>query len=140
MLGVGHWDIFSISEQINAKRFETSNRIVKTTNEKKLCFYQKALYATLCTLKPKICIEIGTHTGGTTQVFQQYFDDNNLSDGLLLTCDIKKYVDLSHLKNVKQLIVSHHVENIQSFHRVHKNELLFDELSAKISEIDKDFF
>lgn len=101
--------------------YEATTRIVNRTQP---CNYLKALFNTLVHFKPKRCIEIGTHTGNTTKVFQKYFD-KYMPDGLLVTCDIKKYVDLSNLKNVKQVIVAHHIPNIDSIHRVEKHELLF---------------
>lgn len=92
-------------------------------NMDKRCVYHKALYNTLVKFGPRVCLEIGTHTGGTTAVFQRYFDDSR-PDGLLITCDIKKFVDLKHMKNVHQLIVAHHTSNIRKFHRVNDEELL----------------
>lgn len=103
--------------------YETPTR---TVNKTQPCNYLKALFNTLVHFKPKKCIEIGTYNGNTTRVFQRYFDQY-MPDGLLVTCDIKKYVDFSHLKNVKQIIVAHHIPNIDSIHRVTKDELLFSD-------------
>ncbi len=50
-------------------------------------YYRDALYATLVALKPKYCLEIGTHKGDSAAVFQEYFN-NYMPDGLLITCDI----------------------------------------------------
>lgn len=93
--------------------------------QKKICHYQHALYSTLVNLKPKVCLEIGTNTGSTATIFQKYFDEY-CRDGLLVTCDIKKYVDLSHLKNVRQILVAHHIDNISQFHQVDSTELKYD--------------
>lgn len=86
-------------------------------------FYRDALYATLCHLKPQVCLEIGTHTGNATRVFQRYFDEQK-KNGILITCDIKKYADLSDLKNVVQLQVYPHVNNIPDWHPVEDGEML----------------
>lgn len=112
--------------------YEKSVRQVRfdLTKNKANCFYLKALYNTLVTFKPKYCIEIGTHYGdNSTPVFQQYFDEH-MPDGLLVTCDIKKYKDISHLKNVRQVIVAHHINNIDKLHRVSTSELKFDHESS----------
>ena len=84
-------------------------------NRDKMCVYRKALFNTLERFRPKVCIEIGTHTGNTTKVFQDYFDRYR-PDGVLITCDIKKFADFSNLKNVRQVLVAHHTENVQKFH------------------------
>lgn len=96
-------------------------------------FYRDALYATLCHLKPKVCLEIGTHTGNATRVFQRYFDEQ-MSDGLLITCDIKQYADLKDLKNVVQLQVYPHVKNIPDWHPVRDDEMIRGWEDTKDSE------
>ncbi len=85
--------------------------------------FRQALLATLIHLKPKYCLEIGTHLGQSTEVFQKYFDEYQ-QDGIVVTVDIHKYKDLSHLKNVKQLIVHPHVDNSSDWHYVNNEELL----------------
>jgi hypothetical protein len=65
--------------------------------------YRDALYATLCRLRPTICLEIGTNYGGSSYIFQEYFNDT-CNDGLLITVDIEKYTELN-LLNVQQLIL-----------------------------------
>ena len=85
--------------------------------------FRQALLATLIHLKPKCCLEIGTHLGQSTEVFQKYFDEYQ-QDGIVVTVDIHKYKDLSHLKNVKQLIVHPHVDNSSDWHYVNNEELL----------------
>lgn len=82
-----------------------------------------ALYATLIDLKPNLCLEIGTFHGKSAEVFQKYFDEYN-PNGKLITIDIKKYVDLSWLKNVIQLIIYPHVENSETLHYVTKQDIL----------------
>ena len=83
-------------------------------NNGPLTFYVDSLYSTLIELRPKICLEIGTHRGGATKAFQRYFD-NYREDGWLLTVDIKKYVDIEK-DNIKQCVVYPHVENIRPHH------------------------
>lgn len=111
-----------ISEKTYDFMFE--EQIRKVGPDKKKCHYLKALFNVLVELKPKFCIEIGTNTGKTAQIFQKYFDEYR-KDGLLVTCDIKKYTDLSHLKNVKQIIVAHHFKNIDDYHDVDKSSLKY---------------
>ena len=86
-------------------------------------FYYDALYSTLVALRPKICLEIGTHRGGTTNAFQRYFNDYR-KNGWLLTVDIKKYVDIE-TDNIKQCTIYPHVENIRTHHKeVMENNML----------------
>lgn len=94
--------------------------------------FRQALLATLIHLKPKYCLEIGTHLGQSTEVFQQYFDKYE-QDGLVVTIDIHKYKDLDHLKNVKQLIVHPHVNNSSDWHYV-DNENLLDHNVDSVAE------
>lgn len=81
-----------------------------------------AIYACLLQVRPKFCLEIGTFHGQSAAVFQYYFD-RYCPDGLLVTCDIKKYVEL-HLKNVRQVIVHPYVNNSCQWHYVQQEELL----------------
>jgi len=104
------------------RQYENHNRLVSP--QKKACHYKKALFNTLVELRPKFCLEIGTHKGSSAEVFQNYFDKFE-PNGLLVTCDIKKYVDLKNLKNVKQIIVAHHINDISSFHNIKKQELKY---------------
>lgn len=86
-------------------------------------YYLDSLYNTLVELKPKLCLEIGTHFGGSSRVFQDYFDEC-MPDGLLITCDIKEYTDLSHMKNVRFVKVHAHMDNMSAYHMVRDEELL----------------
>ena len=86
------------------------------------CYYKTALLNTLIQLKPKTCLEIGTHYGGTTEVFLRYFRRYQ-PDGVLITTDIKKYVELSGPR-VRQVIVYPHIENIADWHTVEWDEML----------------
>jgi len=90
-------------------------------------YYRDALFSTLVHLKPKVCLEIGTHTGQSTHVFQEYFS-RFMPDGVVVTCDIKNYVDLSsspyNLPNVKQVKVYPHFWDICQHHNVNSNEML----------------
>jgi predicted O-methyltransferase YrrM len=113
------------------KEFDVPTRRVVPGEDK--CYYLKALYSTLVHFRPKTCLEIGTHRGDSTSVFQRYFDEY-MPDGLLVTCDIKEYVDLSRLKNVRQIIVSHHTPDIFRFHNVSESDLKFSSTdSVKIN-------
>lgn len=87
------------------------------------CWYKTALLNTLITLRPKVCLEIGTYYGGTTAIFEQYFRDY-MPDGILITADIKKYIDLSSHKRVRQVLVYPHIQNISRYHDVSKAEML----------------
>ena len=51
-------------------------------------YYKDALRATLETLQPRKCLEIGTYAYGTAEVFQDYFSNNLHTDNQLVTCDI----------------------------------------------------
>jgi|TARA_R110000751_G_scaffold291187_4_gene398040 predicted O-methyltransferase YrrM len=84
--------------------------------------FRKALFSSLVHLKPKYCLEIGTHIGQSTEVFQKYFDEYQ-PDGIVVTVDIHKYKDVES-KNVKQLIVHPHVNNSSDWHYVNNEELL----------------
>ena len=86
-------------------------------------YYLDSLYNSLLELRPKLCLEIGTHFGGSSIVFQDYFDEY-MPDGLLITCDIKKYTDLSHMKNVRFVQVHAHINNMKTHHMVRDDELL----------------
>ena len=77
----------------------------------KQCHYLEGLYSTLVHLKPKYCLEIGTHKGdNSTAIFQKYFDDH-CPEGLLITLDIKACDNLNY-QNVKQVLVYPHHERI----------------------------
>ena len=77
------------------------------------CHYLDGLYTTLLTLKPKYCLEIGTHDGmGSTKVFEKYFNEHE-PDGCVITLDIVpcKNLDPCH-KNIHQVVVAPHHQNI----------------------------
>lgn len=86
-------------------------------------YYLDSLYNSLVELKPKICLEIGTHYGGSSAVFQEYFNEF-MQDGRLITCDIRSYTDLSNLPNVTPVIVHPHADNMSSHHIVNQESLL----------------
>jgi predicted O-methyltransferase YrrM len=69
--------------------------------------YKDALYSCLVQLKPKYCLEIGTHLGGTTEVFSTYLDEY-CPEGFLVTGDVKEYTKITHPK-VKQVLVKSHL-------------------------------
>lgn len=86
-------------------------------------FYLDALYSSLVHYRPKLCLEIGTHTGNSARIFQKYFDEY-MPDGRLITCDLKQYADLSELKNVKFVQVHAHLDNMAGIHYLTNDELL----------------
>lgn len=86
------------------------------------CYYKTGLLNTLIALKPKVCLEIGTLFGGTAWVFQEYFD-GHMPDGVLVTADVKQYVDLQS-PNAFQAIVYPHSVDVIARHSVVPDELL----------------
>lgn len=98
------------------------------------CCYKTGLLNTLIALKPKVCLEMGTLFGGTAQVFQEYFDDH-MPDGVLVTADVKRYVDVdSQLPNVLQAIVYAHSTDIVTRHSGVTLDQLLDGSEAACNE------
>lgn len=89
------------------------------------CYYKTGLLNTLIALNPRVCLEIGTHQGGTAQVFLEYFDGFR-PDGILVTADVKKYVDL-RAHNLHQAVVYPHSADVVTRHWVTSDELLDDD-------------
>lgn len=89
-------------------------------------WYRDALFSTLVHLQPKLCLEIGTHYGGSSAVFQEYFN-KFCPDGRLVTCDIHKYTDLG-MPNVQQVLVYPHssLDDITKWHSVDTSNMLSD--------------
>lgn len=108
------------------KRLSGPDRIIRKGQYKgKPCYYKTALLNTLIKLRPQICLEIGTHYGGTTKVFQHYFELYE-PDGILITTDIKYFIKYPESKNIKQVIVEPYKEesnSIESSITILKNEL-----------------
>ena len=65
--------------------------------------FRDALYASLLHVKPKYCLEIGTHIGQSTAVFQRYFEEHE-PQGVVVTVDITKLVNIKS-DNVKQILL-----------------------------------
>ena len=65
-------------------------------------WYKTGLLNALIHFRPRVCLEIGTNKGGTTAVFERYFSLWR-EDGMLVTVDIEKFVDVSS-KRVKQVV------------------------------------
>ena len=86
------------------------------------CYYKTALLNTLIKLKPQVSLEIGTHVGGTTRVFQHYFKRHE-PYGRLITADIRKYCDVTDARTT-QVIVYPHVTNIGDYHDVNETQML----------------
>tara|TARA_B100000686_G_scaffold351101_1_gene448900 strand:+ start:2419 stop:3168 length:750 start_codon:yes stop_codon:yes gene_type:complete len=96
------------------KRLAGPDRIIrKGKYEGQNCYYKTALLNTLIELKPLICLEIGTHYGGTTKVFQHYFEKYQ-PDGKLITTDIKYFIDYPASPNIKQVIIKPYSEDSDS--------------------------
>lgn len=108
------------------KRLPGPDRIIrKGQYEGQKCYYKTALLNTLIELKPLICLEIGTHYGGTTKIFQYYFEKYQ-PKGILITTDIKYYIEYPESKNIRQVIVKPHSEDSESitpYVDILKNEL-----------------
>ena len=83
--------------------------------------FRDALYASLLHLRPKCCLEIGTHIGQSTLIFQEYFNKHQ-PDGIVVTVDITRLVELT-FPNAKQLIVYPHVSNSGDHHKVDEHLL-----------------
>jgi cephalosporin hydroxylase len=86
------------------------------------CYYKTGLLNTLIALNPRVCLEIGTHQGGTAMVFLEYFGSFR-PDGILVTADVKKYVHLP-VPCVRQAIVYPHSADVVTRHWVTSDELL----------------
>ncbi|XOA42579.1 MAG: hypothetical protein ACKKMO_02090 [Candidatus Nealsonbacteria bacterium] len=86
------------------------------------CYYKTALLNTLIKLRPKICLEIGTNYGGTAKIFKYYFKKYK-PGGVLITADIRKYIDLGD-KHIKQVLVYSHMANIENHHDVFARQML----------------
>jgi hypothetical protein len=89
-----------------------------------LLHYKTGLLNTLIALRPIICLEIGTYYGGTTKIFEYYFRKYE-PKGVLITADIRKYINLTS-KRVRQVLVYPHVCNICKYHDITPDQLLPD--------------
>jgi cephalosporin hydroxylase len=98
-------------------------------------FYRDALFSTLVELKPTVCLEIGTNTGHTARVFQRYFEEYGLDESLLITADVKIYVEMNH-PNVEQVQVHPHVNNIKDLHIVEDSDLIGGRVD-QLESVDK---
>jgi hypothetical protein len=90
----------------------------------KPCYYKTGLLNTLIALRPQICLEIGTYYGGTKKNFEYYFRKYE-PKGVLITADIRKYINLTS-KRVRQVLVYPHVCNICKYHDITPDQLLPD--------------
>lgn len=100
-----------------------------------LRYYKDALYSCLVQLKPVNCLEIGSHFGGTAEVFQSYFDEF-CPDGLLLTGDVFEYTKLDY-KNVRQILLQSHLphDELVKAHDLIKSPVQYSENSKYINNI-----
>lgn len=87
-------------------------------------FYRDALYSVLEHLKPKLCLEIGTYYGGSSAIFQEYFD-KLCPEGKLVTCDINRYTELN-MPNIEQVLVHPHTDMhlVKKWHQVEESKML----------------
>ena len=88
----------------------------------KECFYKTGLLNVLYHLKPINCLEIGTHYGGTSLVFNRYFECEQ-SNGNLLTTDLKLYLKLA-MPRIHQVVVYPHSLDVINRHWVTPADLL----------------
>jgi len=77
------------------------------------CHYMTALWASLLQIRPRYCLEIGTHDGlNSTRIFTEYLEKYQ-PDGILITVDIVPCKSPLG-KNVRQVIAVPHHEKIES--------------------------
>jgi len=86
--------------------------------------YKTALYNTLVSLKPRVCLEIGTWFGGTVKVFERYFEEHR-HYGRLVTADIMLRGNLA-TERVRQVQVYPHSRTYWTRHPVTDADLLPD--------------
>jgi hypothetical protein len=110
-----------------------ADRLIREGEHKsKACWYKSGLLNTLFCFTPLTCLEIGTHYGGTCEVFNYYFEKSK-PDGFVITADIKTYKDLSYLTHVHPVLVYPHIVDIETWHHVDDKDLLSD---AKEKSVD----
>lgn len=78
-------------------------------------YYKMALLNTLIHLHPCMCLEIGTWHGGSSRIFEQYFEEH-CPDGFLVTADINVYTRLVGPR-VKQVRAYPHMLEILDYHK-----------------------
>lgn len=109
---------------IEELRSENSGQIQKGKFAGRATHYRSALLQVLRYLKPKRCLEIGTHYGESTKVFQKYFNEM-MPDGHLVTCDIRDYINnYSSMPNVEFRQVYAHNPDVEFWHRVTDHQML----------------
>ncbi len=86
-------------------------------------YYRTALFNTLIHLRPRVCLEIGTYIGNSTNIFKKYFSDYK-PHGKLITCDIRKYVNDIDSANTKFVRVYPHTLNVGDWHNVTDGDML----------------
>ena len=83
--------------------YPSADRVSKGEDGKRHAdWYKTGLLNALIHFRPKVCLEIGTNKGGTTAVFERYFSLWR-EDGMLVTVDVEKFVNVSS-KRVKQCL------------------------------------
>lgn len=101
------------------------------------CYCKTGLLNTLIKLRPKVCLKIGTYKGGTTRVFQHYFEKYE-PHGIRVTADIAKYRDLSN-RYVTQVMVYPHTANIADYHEVNETQMLTYSQSQIANSVDLNY-
>jgi hypothetical protein len=86
-----------------------------TTHDACNRYYRRALLNTLLKLRPTYCLEIGTYTYQTSQVFSCYFETYN-PNGKLITTDISEWDRGGAPPNVYPVMVYPHTLNVEKFH------------------------
>ncbi len=91
--------------------------------------FRVSIYNVLVHLKPKYCLEIGSHLFQSSHVFHDYFK-NYCPEGYLITCDIKKYCDFDS-KHIIFTKVYPHTRKILDWHAVREEDMLANALSEE---------
>lgn len=77
--------------------------------------YRRAILNTLHALKPRYSLEIGSHCFQSSAVWS-YWLEKNMQDGILITCDVAKWTKSDPPKNVHNIMVYPHINNIRDNH------------------------
>ena len=78
-------------------------------------YYRRAIWNTLLYLRPKYCLEIGTHIFQTAEVFSKYFEKYQ-PNGRLFTVDVGTFNNSLPPRYVTSIMVFPHIKNICDNH------------------------
>lgn len=111
-------------------------RIIKGPHAGQEHFYKTALYNTLLVLHPRVCLEIGTYKGGSTAIFERYFEEA-CPEGKLVTADIKLFVNVNSACT-KQVQVYPHTMNVLDFHTATTDDLLpaWERVAQRVGSVE----